>query len=693
MYADPNQLVRDIKPFAMPPERVNTQYAAEKYMMLKGGGGMTPWKSKKTPYMVEPMNCLTQRIYHSVCFKGPARTGKTEALLKAQVAHAVKCDPSDIMIVHMNQNESEYFSKTEISPMLRATKGLKSCLSPIQSDNNVGMIRLKAGNVIKMAWPTDATFRGKSFKYILLPDYDAIKPPSEGDVYTLSRMRTKSYQSSGMVLAESSPGHESTNRNWKPSHPHECPPAKGIADLYMQGDRRRFYWQCPDCGESFIPTFETLIFDRNERDPVKASQELYVGCIHCGAVINEHQKNSLNNNGTWLKQGQTIDQNSVIHGEGLKSNNASFWLSGLPAGFSKWGDDFVQKWVKARNTLEITGDDRGMQAFRNTDCGEVYIPEVETEIDSDSIKANRHILELGVTPKWAKFLLASVDVQGGSNRRFEVQIHAIGDGKRQAVIDRFKITHFGERDIKPNLHAEHWNVLIDRVLDRDFSREDGAIMRPIIMAYDTNGEAGVYDRSQEFYRNNKAKYGARLFPVKGASHAMELLVEARKPDSKKDSFKKIGKKIKGASKQTPLYFINTDKIKDIITANIQLDAGLPKSIMYSKDLDDSFYSELTAESRGENGKWEKTGGNNEALDLCVYIWAILVYKGWVNRDKFDDPLFKSFTKSANIQKADKAKSAELVSKPEKPVKKVGFGAVKSPAERARQRALDKAKRG
>jgi phage terminase large subunit GpA-like protein len=155
MFADARQLKMDCRPFVMPPQRVNVQYAAENYMMLKGGGGLTRWKASKTPYLIEPMNCLVSRLYRAVGFMGPARSGKTEALLKATVAHAVKCDPSDVLIVHMNQNESEYFSKTEIETMLKASKELKERLSPISRDNNVGFIRLKAGNVIKLAWPTD----------------------------------------------------------------------------------------------------------------------------------------------------------------------------------------------------------------------------------------------------------------------------------------------------------------------------------------------------------------------------------------------------------------------------------------------------------------------------------------------------------------------------------------------------------
>ena len=658
MFADANQLARDIVPFVMPPERVDLLHAAENYMLLKGGGGMTPWKRRKTPYMVEPMQCMTKRIYSSVIFMGPARTGKTEALLKAQVAHAVKCDPSDIMIVHMNEKESNYFSKVEIEPMLKATKDLRARLSPIARDNNVNLIKLKAGNVLNMAWPVDSTWRGKSFKYILLTDYDAIRPPGEGDVFLLSRMRTKSYQSSGMVLAESSPGREVSDRAWRQKHPHEAPPAPGIASLYMAGDRRRFYWQCPECGDHFIPEFELLMFDREETDPVKAMADVYMTCPCCAAAqIREVEKNRLNIGGTWLKWGQSIDQNRIITGEGLSSDSASFWLPGPVAGFSKWGPDFVQKYIKAKNLIRLTNDDRGMQAFMNTDCGWPYVREREDEIEVEILEENQSDLDLGIVPADGEFLLASVDVQGGKHRRFVCQVHSFSNGKKQQVVDRFEITQVNGKAIKPHLDHTHWFELTKRILEWWYPVEGGGYMQPIMMAFDTNGEAGVTDRAYEYYKKSPKRFRARMFPISGDSDKQKELVTKFKPAEANN------KTVKGRKRGTvPLFILNHNKIKDIVTANMQVPAGLPLSMMYSHELEPEFYSELMAEERNSSGKWIHTGGSNEAFDLCVYVWAILVFKKWVNQEKFTNPVFARFRREELPEESQTEPGDELPAK-------------------------------
>lgn len=645
MFADANKLKLNTKAFVRPPERISVSEAAVRYLKLKGGGGFVPWSSDKSPYMLEPMNLMNGREFHTIGFMGPARSAKTASLILAPIIHSIMCEPADIMMIHMGQNAAETFSKGELEPVLKADKEVKDALSPIARDNNVTFKRFKAGNLLEINWPVDSAFRGKSRRYVMITDYDAVPNPPEGDVYTLSRKRTASYQSLGTTLAESSPGFDCTDPAYVQKHSHESAPAEGIATIYMSGDRRRWYWQCPECNEWFIPEFETLVFDREETDPVKASQGVFMACPHNGCCIEEKLKNKLNKGGVWLKQGQTIDCDGTIHGEGIKSKVASFWLPGPAAAFARWDENFVQGYINARNAFLLTGDDSKLQAFYNVDCGRVYVPEREIEIDVDFMHANKHALPLGTVPDWAKFLIASVDVQGGKRRGFEIAIHAFGDHKVQAVVERFKLNTVmdGNREIpiRPDLNHEHWNELIKKVLDKQLPIKGGGFMRPIVMAYDTNGEAGVYDRAQEFYKANPA-YAKRLFPIKGSSRPLEGLVELSKPQETKSKVKTRRRSKAPKNGETPLYLLSTDKLKDIITANMQIEAGLPKSVLYSHELDDSYFNELLAEERTKSGKWVQKGGANESFDLTAYIWAVLVFHKWVNHEVFDQDVFKQF---------------------------------------------------
>lgn len=90
------------------------------------------------------------------------------------------------------------------------------------------------------------------FKCVALTDYDRFPEDidGEGDGFSLASKRTTTFMSAGMTLAESSPGRDIRDPRWRPSTPHEAPPATGILSLYNRGDRRR-YNQCSSMNDLF----------------------------------------------------------------------------------------------------------------------------------------------------------------------------------------------------------------------------------------------------------------------------------------------------------------------------------------------------------------------------------------------------------------------------------------------------------
>src|SRR5690625_6525461 len=61
-----------------------------------------------------------------------------------------------------------------------------------------------------------------------------------------------------MTVAESSPGYEIEDPQWSGKTRHEAPPTRGILALYNRGDRRRWYWRCPQCYQPFEPDFHLI---------------------------------------------------------------------------------------------------------------------------------------------------------------------------------------------------------------------------------------------------------------------------------------------------------------------------------------------------------------------------------------------------------------------------------------------------
>ena len=64
--------------------------------------------------MVEPMNLARSRLFESVVFMGPARSGKTVALVDGVLAYSVADDPADCMVIQTSQATAEDFSKMRI---------------------------------------------------------------------------------------------------------------------------------------------------------------------------------------------------------------------------------------------------------------------------------------------------------------------------------------------------------------------------------------------------------------------------------------------------------------------------------------------------------------------------------------------------------------------------------------------------
>lgn len=214
------------------------------------------------------MNCLASREYDAVIFVGPARTGKTIGLIDGWVIYNVICDPADMLIIQMTEEKAREHSKKRLARTFRVSPEVVSRLSPNKNDNNVYDRTFLAGNYLKIGWPSVNIMSSSDYKCVALTDYDRFPEDidGEGDAFSLASKRTTTFMSSGMTLVESSPGRDVKDVKWRRTSPHEAPPTTGILSLYNRGDRRRWYWPCPHCGEYFQPCGDVVAGFRDIAD-------------------------------------------------------------------------------------------------------------------------------------------------------------------------------------------------------------------------------------------------------------------------------------------------------------------------------------------------------------------------------------------------------------------------------------------
>lgn len=644
MFASAKEIRCDIANAIKAPRRMKVSEAVAEYMRVPvGGGNSVKWDKHTAAYMLEPMDCLNSREYDSVVFVGPARTGKTIGLIDGWITYSIICDPSDFLLVQLTQEKASEHSRKRLDRTFRCSPEIAKRLSPRKNDNNVHDKYFRAGNLLKIGWPSINVLSSSDYKYVALTDYDRWPDDidGEGDGFSLASKRTTTFMSAGMTLVESSPGKDIVDIKHVPKSSHEAPPTTGILSLYNRGDRRRFYWQCPECSEYFEPSMANMVDFREETDFVKASESARLQCPHCLHKIPPEMKRELNINGVWLKEGQSINASGQILGEGRKSRIASFWLEGPAAAYQTWAQ-LTYKLLTAEHEYEMTGSEETLKAVTNTDWGLPYLPRSALEQRrADELMERREYADKDnkTIPPQCRFLIAAVDVQGGRNRRFVVQIVGYGENGERWLIDRYNISHtLPDADgvieqIDPR-NPDDWKILISDVLEKHYplAHNPNHLMPILAMAVDSGGEDGVTDNAYRFWRQcRRDGLAKRVYLVKGDSTKRQKLITKTYPDNTARSDRHSS-----ARGDVPLYLLQTDYLKDRINNALARESAGANYIHFPDWIGEWFFNELVYEERGPDGKWRKPGkGNNEAFDLFCYAHAIAILRGY-ERIKWGD---------------------------------------------------------
>lgn len=661
---------RDIAKMIRPPERITVTEAANRYVNVRtASGGVDKWDQTLTPYMIEPMNCLTSRNYSAVIFVGPAQSGKTQGLITNFMAYVIKCDPADFMIMQTTKGTARDFDTQVVKRAFRDSPELKKELAPgSKSDNTYDKV-FKSGAILFQRWPSINELSGKPLKYVLITDYDRMTQniDGEGSPFSLGSQRTAKFLSRGMTLVETSPGFEITDPKHKTNFHHEAPPCGGALSLYNMGDMRRWYVQCPECGEYYMPPPDEKGIDFiHDRDLFGATETAITRpvkfiCTKNGCLIDVSHKKDMNQTGLWVPQSCAIENGQVI-GEPIKSSIASFWFPGIFAAYSN-PEALVEKYLKGHREYDITGSEQNLKTTVNVNFGAAYLPRHLADLEEHAGLSDRaEPLERYYVPNETRVLLAAVDVQGGKDSRFVVEVHPVGVGLDQWIVDRFDLTFIEtdgvKRRINPGSNKEDWDILIEKVINASYRTHDGRKMMIHLTAIDTGGEGDTTHNAYDFYRRlKKQKLSSKIMLIKGASRR----------DDKTPIKRTFGKdKNDREMKDVPLYMLSTETFKDIVAAMLRRTLPGGAYLHFPKWLSEEYYNELQAEVRLDNGKWDKLRKRNEALDLNVYIRALCSFLGidnekfnWSNPPSWAAPL----ATNSNVVDPEEARNQRNTTKP------------------------------
>lgn len=674
-----------------PPRRVPVAEGAAQNLFIKQPGGVPgPWSAEETPYMVEPMNMLASRRHEAVVFVGPARTGKTAGLLLGWMAHNVVNDPGDMLFVQMTQDKAREFSKTDLDRAIRHSPPVLSMMGGSQDDNTHDKM-FRHGMWLRIAWPTVSNVSGSTYRYVAITDIDrmpnAENVDGEGPLFNLALKRTQTFLSRGMCLVESSPGVEIADPHWANATPHEAPPVAGVLGIYNRSDRRRLYWPCPLCSEWFeaapglklfgLPAESTLLEIVREADlDALAVEHNRIICPHCRGQIGPRSKKDLNQRARWLQDGLSLTASGEVIGKAHESTIAGFWMGGVAASYQSWRS-IILRYLQGLRAYVLTGSEEALKTTTNTDQGMPYMSRALQDAAAaqrDPSGRKEKNLERYVVPEEARFIVATVDVQGGVGSRFVVQVHAIGPHREKWIVNRYNITESmregvggGKAPIDPAAYAEDWDVLTEKILRATYRTQiENQELKIRLAVVDTGGEDGVTERAYAWFRRlRRIGIAQRVMLVKGVGRSAksmtplikESLVGARNPKEKGD---------------IPLYLVNVNMLKDIVANGLARPAPGPGYLHIPAWLPQAFFDELQAEVRNADGTWTQVRKRNEAFDLLAYCEAGCLRLGadkinWNKPPEWAKPLSENSERITRDDRRDLQKNEVIAPVPEVPL--------------------------
>lgn len=555
---------------------------ADAYRTLSSKSAAEPgrWRTKRTPYLKEIMDCLSPRSpIQKVVFMKGAQIGGTECG-NNWIGYIIHKAPGPIMAISPTVEMAKRNSRQRIDPLIEDCPTLKNLVSSARSRDKGNTMLSKdfQGGVLVMTGANSAVgLRSMPARYLFMDEIDGYPADieGEGDPILLAERRTATFNTKKKIFLVSTPT------------------IKGVSAIereFSHSDQRFYKLPCPFCGGFQALKWEQI---RPQENGI-----VFYECEHCHKLIAEHYKTQMLEAGHWEATSESID--------GL---TAGFHLSSLysPVGWLSWAE-CVQIYEKAKKDATL------MQGFRNTILGETYEQESEAP-EWQRLYETRENYPMGVVPRDGLFLTAGVDIQ---KNRIECEVVAWGRQKQSWSVDYYVLD--GDT-AKP----EVWAKLAD-VVNKDYPHESGITMPIRVMCVDSGyATQDVYSFVRQFNQAVWGGNGARanaprtVVAIKGQSRDTAMILSTSKADTKKKGLKVWN--VSGPVIKTELYrWLKMEHVGEDASQ-----FGRCHFPAYAEE----YFKQLTAERqvvKVSNGYpksvWEKDPTRrNEALDCRVYARA------------------------------------------------------------------------
>ena len=208
-----------------------------------------PWRTKRTPYLEEPMRAFTDPKVHKIVMVAASQVGKSELELNI-IGYIIDQDPGSILYVHPTIDDARKFSRLRVAPMIRDSKPLKAKVHDVKAKDSGNTILQKSfpGGMLTLTGSNSASALASTpARYIIGDERDrwATSAGTEGDPWALAEARQATFYNAKAVEVST-------------------PTIKGNSNIetsFYQGTQERWCHRCPECGEYSEIVFDNIHFD------------------------------------------------------------------------------------------------------------------------------------------------------------------------------------------------------------------------------------------------------------------------------------------------------------------------------------------------------------------------------------------------------------------------------------------------
>ncbi|ADF42459.1 terminase large subunit [Synechococcus phage S-CBS3] len=562
-----------------PADPMTVAQWADRHRVLstKGSAEPGPWRTDRTPYLREPMECLSPTSpYRRVVLMFGSQLGKTEVVLN-WLGAIIHLWPAPTLLVQPTLDMAKRLNRQRLEPLLRETPVLSELIAPARardSGNTMFLKEFRGGLFVLTGANSGSGLQSMPAAYLLADEVSSypFEADDKGDPLENAEARTSTFPM-GKVLITSTPG---TRGMCRITHEFE-----------QRSDRRQLAMRMPCCGALEVLRWrEHMKWDTPDG-------EVFAQCPACGERVSEHHKTSMLTGAQWQ---------ATAKGDGITAGfHLPAWYA--PAGWTSWGqirDEF----------LRAKTDPLLLKGWVNKRAAEAWEDEAVAAINADGLMARAQAdgYSSGTCPEGVVLLLMAVDVQ---DTWLETTVWGFGRGEEMWRIWHQKVEGSPAYD-------DVWQQ-IDSIRKTQWPREGGGVMTVRHCAVDTGGHF-----TQEAYEFCRARAAEGVVAIKGSStKAAPALGKGSKID--------VNWRGRILKKGVMLYMVGGDTLKRTIYARLKKDSTGPGSIHFGNDVTEEFLQGLTCERlvpKTVKGfqvlTWEKpSGARNEPLDLCVYSLAML----------------------------------------------------------------------